>query len=122
MNLKFEEFNSLIGKPCYYCGQAPTIHTSLIERSNKSEPMLKHNGIDRLDSSIGYELNNCVPCCFKCNHAKNTMTTSEFLKHIEKIYLHSIKESSTTISKESTSETIADGNGIYPTDEGKDIV
>ena len=122
MNLKFEEFNQLIGQDCFYCGAKPTIHESLIDRSNKSEPMLKHNGIDRLDSTIGYEKDNCVPCCYICNRAKAQLNTKEFLAHIEKIYNHRIKESSTTISKESTSETMADGNGVSPTVEENDIV
>jgi hypothetical protein len=123
MNLKFEEFNELIGQNCYYCGAEPIVHESLIDRSNKSEPMLKHNGIDRLDSSIGYEKDNCVPCCYICNRAKAQLGTKEFLAHIKKIYDYRIiREGSTTISKESTSETIADGNGVSPTDEESDIV
>lgn len=123
MNLKFEEFNELIGQNCYYCGAEPIVHESLIDRSNKSEPMLKHNGIDRLDSSIGYEKDNCVPCCYICNRAKAQLGTKEFLAHIKKIYDYRIiKEGSTTISKESTSETIADGNGVSPTNEENDIV
>lgn len=123
MNLKFEEFNELIGQNCYYCGAEPVVHESLIDRSNKSEPMLKHNGIDRLDSSIGYEKDNCVPCCYICNRAKAQLGTKEFLAHIKKIYDYRIiKEGSTTISKESTSETIADGNGVSPTNEENDIV
>lgn len=123
MNLKFEEFNELIGQNCYYCGAEPVVHESLIDRSNKSEPMLKHNGIDRLDSSIGYEKDNCVPCCYICNRAKAQLGTKEFLAHIKKIYDYRIiKEGSTTISKGSTSETIADGNGVSPTNEENDIV
>lgn len=123
MNLKFEEFNELIGQNCYYCGAEPIVHESLIDRSNKSEPMLKHNGIDRLDSSIGYEKDNCVPCCYICNRAKAQLGTKEFLAHIKKIYDYRIiKEGSTTISEESTSETIADGNGVSPTNEENDIV
>ena len=113
MNLTFDEFNSLIIQDCYYCGAKPEVHESLIERSNKSEPMLKHNGIDRLDSNLGYFKDNCVTCCYICNRAKAQMSSDEFLGHIAKIYHHSInKESSTTIPKGSTSETIAGGNGV----------
>lgn len=84
--------------------------------------MLKHNGIDRLNSSIGYEVDNCVPCCYICNRAKAQLDDKTFLNHITKIYNHRIKESSTAISEESTSETIADGNGVSPTNEENDIV
>lgn len=121
MNLTFDEFNNLIQQDCYYCGGKPYVHEGLLSRANKSEPMLKHNGIDRLDSSKGYEVGNCVPCCFKCNRAKDTMTTDEFLLHITKIYEHRIKESSTTISQESTLQTIGDGNRVLPKKED-DIV
>lgn len=121
MNLKFEEFNALINQDCYYCGQKPYVHEGLISRANKSEPMLKHNGIDRIDSSIGYEVDNCVPCCFRCNRAKDIMTTEEFLSHVSNIYNHRIKGSSTTIPEGSTSQTIGDGNGVSPEMEN-DIV
>ena len=46
---------------------------------------------------------------------------NDFLNHVSKIYNFSIK-GSTTISKESTSETIAGGNGVSPTNEENDIV
>lgn len=122
MNLTFEQFNTLINQNCYYCGAEPSVHKTSEVKANKLEPMLKHNGIDRLNSSIGYELDNCVPCCYICNRAKAQLDDQSFLNHITKIYNYRIKESSTTISKESTSETIADGNGVSPTIEESDIV
>lgn len=114
MNLKFEEFNHLINQDCYYCGSHPYVHKSLIPRANKAEPMLKHNGVDRLDSSIGYEKFNCVPCCFKCNRAKDTMSSEEFSYYIERIHNHIFSEGSTTIPKGSTLEMYAGGKGASP--------
>ena len=122
MNLIFDQFNSLINQPCYYCGAEPSVHKTSEVKSNKIEPVLKHNGVDRLNSSIGYELDNCVPCCYICNRAKAQLDDRSFLEHIVKIYNHRIKESSTTIPQGSTSETIADGNGVSPTNEENDIV
>lgn len=61
------EFNNLIGNPCHYCNQYSF-------------------GIDRLDSKIGYELNNCVPCCAECNKAKLTLTVNQFNKLIQLLY------------------------------------
>ena len=70
------------------------------------------NGIDRLDSSKGYTINNCVPCCSKCNLMKSNFKKEDFLQHISKIYNFSI--SSTTIPKGSTSKVIVDGSERIP--------
>lgn len=37
------------------------------------------NGIDRVDSSKDYTIDNCVSACFKCNAAKGAGTTEEFM-------------------------------------------
>lgn len=47
-------------------------------------------GMDRLDNSIGYKLENIVSCCYKCNIMKHTNSKEEFLQHIKKI-LNNIK-------------------------------
>jgi hypothetical protein len=84
-NLTFDDFNKLISDNCYYCGSKP------IEKPNKSymvkilEP-LKVNGIDRLNSTIGYKIDNCVTCCSKCNYSKHEMSVEEFKEWIIKIY------------------------------------
>ena len=51
-----------------------------------SDYVLKCNGIDRIDSSKGYTVENSVPCCKYCNTAKNTMSVDEFLKWIGRVY------------------------------------
>ena len=40
---------------------------------------------DRVDSSLGYTVSNCVPCCKYCNQAKNDRSVSEFLAHARRI-------------------------------------
>lgn len=35
-------------------------------------------GLDRVDSSGGYTLDNVVPCCQQCNNAKGESTPAEF--------------------------------------------
>jgi hypothetical protein len=42
-------------------------------------------GLDRIDSTKGYSLNNVVCCCHKCNIMKLKMTTLDFSKHILKL-------------------------------------
>lgn len=52
------EIRSLISKPCEYCG-------------DKNDRM----GVDRVDNAIGHQLDNCVPCCIRCNMLKRDMPT-----------------------------------------------
>ena len=70
--LSLEEFESVVSRPCKYCG----------EFSYLSEKM---NGVDRIDSTLGYILSNCVPCCSMCNRMKFTYSVDEFISHIHKI-------------------------------------
>ena len=51
-----------------------------------SDHVLKCNGIDRVDSSKGYTLENSVPCCKYCNIAKHTMTSTEFYAWVRRVY------------------------------------
>lgn len=44
------------------------------------------NGIDRLDSNIGYNIENCVTCCKQCNIMKNVWSEKDFLNKIKEIY------------------------------------
>ena len=80
-NLSQEEFLNIVTKNCEYCGEEP--RQSYVE--------FKHNGIDRIDSNIGYTLDICVPCCGKCNMMKSTYSVEDFLEHIKKIYNFKIK-------------------------------
>ena len=107
-NLTEEQFANLINKNCYYCGELPSKRQSV---SYKTDYELV-NGIDRIDSIKGYTIDNCVPCCSKCNLMKNNLKKEDFLQHISKIYNFSI--SSTTIPKGSTSEANADGSERVP--------
>lgn len=67
-DLSEEEFSTFWNKPCYYCGT--DIDTV---------------GIDRIDSSVGYSINNCRSCCFLCNRMKSDLEESLWLQHIKKI-------------------------------------
>lgn len=78
-----DDFEYLIYQPCFYCGTLPNQKTQL----NRGHGYIIHNGIDRIDSSRGYEKDNCVPCCSTCNRAKLKMTFYEYLEWLHKIYL-----------------------------------
>ena len=101
-NLTFNVFNQFIINKCYYCGSEPiNISERWIKRMNKSQPILQINGIDRINSLIGYTIDNCVTCCSKCNLMKNVFSVEEFLTHVSKIHNYN-KKGSTTIPKGST--------------------
>lgn len=66
-----EKYIELISNPCYYCeGKLAELGV----------------GLDRVDSSKGYDLNNVVPCCTQCNLGKMDYNQQEFYIWIEKIY------------------------------------
>ena len=44
------------------------------------------NGIDRLDSSKGYTIDNCVSCCSVCNTAKLEMDVDDFKEWVVRVY------------------------------------
>jgi hypothetical protein len=68
--LTFEQVKEIINKPCTYCGKENC------------------RGIDRIDSNIGYTIENSVPCCFTCNGMKRAMGVEDFKEHIQKIHKH----------------------------------
>ena len=67
--LSHAEALKLMKLPCQYCRKSPKLF----------------GGIDRVDNSLGYHLENCAPCCALCNHMKCDMTVSEFLDHVHQI-------------------------------------
>jgi len=71
-HLDESQVGALIRAACAYCGleAAPT------------------NGIDRLDSELGYVLSNVVTACSTCNYAKREMSPSAFLAWAERIHAH----------------------------------
>lgn len=79
-----EEFYDIISKPCFYCGSEPKPIQSL-KRYIKVKESINVNGVDRLDSNLGYTIENCVPCCSMCNRMKMNYTLNDFVNHVYKI-------------------------------------
>jgi hypothetical protein len=42
------------------------------------------NGIDRIDNSIGYNHDNCLPCCGTCNYIKNKFSIEDVFRKLYK--------------------------------------
>lgn len=70
-DLTFDEFMTFWQADCSYCGDP--IHTI---------------GIDRVDSNLGYSLDNCVPCCAVCNRIKMAHDEDFLFSHIIKMLRH----------------------------------
>ena len=70
-SLTFEEFMTFWQKPCTYCGAE-----------------IKTVGIDRVDNTEGYSLENCVSCCWICNDMKSSRTKEFWLEHMKKVLDH----------------------------------
>lgn len=87
--LSLEEFLKITGSRCHYCGIQWSSEYPKRQELNGS---YKHNGIDRIDSSIGYVSDNCVPCCSICNFAKQRMTVDQFKEWINRAYHHMFNE------------------------------
>lgn len=82
-----EEFKKLTSSNCFYCGQEP-IRISKHYTSNKpaSYGNYTYNGVDRWDNSLGYTLENSLPCCKDCNIAKGSKEGEEFLDWVIRLY------------------------------------
>lgn len=87
-NLEFklttDQFNEITKKNCFYCNKVP----SQIVNIKGCNGEYIYNGIDRLDNSKGYSVENCVPCCGTCNRAKQVMSVEEFYSWIDRVYHH----------------------------------
>lgn len=77
--LTAEEFRKLTKGNCFYCNRCP----SAVQRTAAGEYV--YNGIDRVDSSLGYTTENCVPCCTRCNVMKMDAPKTDFIQHCKRI-------------------------------------
>lgn len=79
-----EEVKILTKQNCYYCDVEPKNRSSYLYPNGKYD----YNGLDRVDNSKGYTLDNVVPCCKICNRSKDIMTKEDFIDHCRKIINH----------------------------------
>lgn len=66
--MTLEEYEGLLQLPCDYCGEKTP-----------------SQGVDRLNSKLGYIQGNIAPCCRYCNMMKGSSTDTEFIEHCRKI-------------------------------------
>lgn len=90
-SLTFDYFKELVTNNCHYCNLAPNKCRKDRAKSRMGISRIYFNGIDRLDSSQGYTIENTVSCCEDCNKAKRNLSYTQFLNLIKRIYEFKIK-------------------------------
>lgn len=83
--LSLNDVSALILLDCAYCGSQPSNKFKTINKYGEVE-ILVHSGIDRVDSTRGYTIDNVVPCCKVCNTAKLNMSLAEFHDWVRRVY------------------------------------
>jgi hypothetical protein len=92
-NLSLTEFDSITKQVCHYCGQQDTFTRGDTRGYRKQrEPVISapfyRVGVDRIDSSQGYNINNVVPCCRMCNKMKMEWDIHVWTEQVRRIYDH----------------------------------
>lgn len=68
-SLSKQEYTEIISKSCYYCN------------NNFGDNNINCGvGLDRINNSMGYAVDNVVSCCAKCNFVRGTILTPEETK------------------------------------------
>jgi aldehyde:ferredoxin oxidoreductase len=87
-NLSFkllkEDFSRLTKLNCHYCNLTPSTIMKGQDKSRKMNGDYIYNGLDRINSNKGYELDNVVTCCKHCNRLKSDLVSyEEFIEFIK---------------------------------------
>jgi hypothetical protein len=80
--LTYEQAESLMRSQCSYCGALPYAKKVYFDNTDR---FILYTGIDRIDSTVSYTVDNVVPCCKHCNYAKNTLSVSDFYAWVNRI-------------------------------------
>lgn len=107
-DLSYKEFIELTAQNCHYCGSEPN---NKMSTKNRKDDFV-YNGIDRLNNTLGYSKENCVPCCKLCNRIKGIRSTEDFKNHAMRVFLF-------THNSIKTDEEIKSTDYLYPCNHGK---
>lgn len=92
--LSDEEFEKICSQNCAYCGAEPIQRQWKMGNKNRGSgyhirlSTERLNGIDRIDNSKGYTVENATACCGICNSMKLALTVDQFLTHLLLIIRH----------------------------------
>lgn len=80
-----DEFKKLTKQNCYYCNAEPkNIMSDRVIAPYPSFPYT-YNGLDRVNNSSGYAIDNVVTCCRRCNVAKHDVSLDDFINMARRI-------------------------------------
>lgn len=93
--LEKDAWLKIVQNPCHYCGSRDSKSLMNSQQYKRraylftSEQKASYDahicGIDRIDSAVGYQEGNIVPCCGRCNWMKSDMSQSDFLAQAKRI-------------------------------------
>lgn len=81
------QVRNISAQNCHYCGAPPA---NVIE-THAGNGTFTYNGMDRVNSKLGYLVTNVVPSCKFCNFAKHNQTTDEFKSWLTRAYKHFVE-------------------------------
>lgn len=82
--LSFEQFISITQQDCHYCGATPAQEHIGALGATDGNPY-RYNGVDRTVNSEGYQPDNVVACCGRCNQAKMDRDIGDFMEWILRV-------------------------------------
>ena len=90
-SITYDTFLELTEKPCHLCGRKPYERKYGFTRKRYSigvhaDVSSVFNGLDRLDSELGYIDGNVAACCAMCNRMKSDFCLDTFLEKVVEIY------------------------------------
>jgi len=85
-DIEEQDFVNMTQANCFYCGSPPS-NKHAMKGINGA---FIYNGVDRVDNSMGYSVNNCVPCCKMCNLGKRNSSQGDFLKWAHRVASYSV--------------------------------
>jgi len=88
--IAFVEYKEMASKPCVYCAHPGS--NTIKDRDGRggfiTDAVIKHNGIDRINSEYGYTIDNTQPVCGFCNTAKLDKSEIYFFQWVKRVYEH----------------------------------
>jgi len=84
--LSSDQFHNLLRGNCHYCNLVP----SNLEKRKNFE--FRYSGVDRVDSSDDYVVENVVSCCKLCQRMKMALPVDQFLEQVKRIFKHISRE------------------------------
>lgn len=94
-HLTIEDYKKIAKLNCFYCGIEPrkfnVYNNTKIKKVRDitiDRAYVKCNGIDRYDNTLGYTINNSVPCCSECNYIKSSKSGKNFEIWLNRVHTY----------------------------------